>query len=1068
MASQPAESLPTARASIYQADQTAPPNLTACNVEAQNTRSGQHGSTSHNGSPEVDNVLPSPAPSDEHRQENICIIDLEQEQQLALGGQVSSRKLNDPMNEPEADLLRELTKRYGGIEEIEKRLRSFEGHKSNSTDPSPGPPSDTARFADSARPEKRASDHESDRPWKMVAGNLNDSRINIRSPSNYPPKEPSSQSITSSDATVVGPTKHLLPDATLHHFLHVLQCTKVARDPQSRQGKIAGSRLGLLQDAVKASDSFYMVLHQIYCMYSQSQQTVWESCIGFGIIHSHGLTLLSHLLIDNSALDAEAVKWFSTFPLPMELMLQNHAVFRAAYTKVLGFLRRFQQHWTRIKEESRVRYCPPSANEMTIMLGLDSIVLQGVLYRAIHRDTWTGGYDQCYQDGEKAFFVTQREAHENQRSNQGLLNSQNQAFIHRSQQLWYRHTTYCLASMPPQTIQEAAPVGHMAPPQHRQHTIPPARTSGASGGRPSPSSGGPALNVNASAAQQPRFGPWRVYTPTVLSPPAQNSPVLQADSPMALQGAAPQSFAFQSPSAPSAGSQATANVQFPSTGGPLHNPVAPAMTQQASSGLSSSRHSSTSSLPGHRNPSIPTQSFGGPQSTFPSPMPREQAALLGYSYVIPAAGMNPLPRSSSAAARVPTSAQAPLPQPLHNGSHPAIVHNGYATPHPTPSSGPARLPQSSSVFLRPVDQFPQATTALSAVHQAHLRSPVLEVVNAENKPDPNVKYFTYIKDVVMLPDRLHMHKRHLTWAWDESKEDAESLAAATEAQDGSPSRICVRIGVRLCRLRCVKISSISDVLTESDWAASENTWPGGMAILLNGKGLDVKKKLHQGKDVPINVTSSISEGRNSFSIAISQLPQDDKSVYAFGLENILITSTPIIKSEIKTVDWLEARARILRNSGLADPDVQVLDPTITLDLTDPYSSSLCHTPVRGMVCRHNQCFDLDIFLSTRSSKAPTEPCGPDQFRCPICSADARPKSLIVDGFFLKVREELEQLNRLDAKAIVLEESGKWKVKEVEEIEESDDGTGKRKSMSLGARTGRNPNGSEVIELEDND
>lgn len=207
---------------------------------------------------------------------------------------------------------------------------------------------------------------------------------------------------------------------------------------------------------------------------------------------------------------------------------------------------------------------------------------------------------------------------------------------------------------------------------------------------------------------------------------------------------------------------------------------------------------------------------------------------------------------------------------------------------------------------------------------------------------------------------------------------------------------------------------------------------------------------------------------NTVSIAISQIPHEDLTAYSFGLERLCLTNAEIIKSEITTVSWEVARDRILRRSGLADPDVEVLDPTITLDLTDPFSSSLCHLPVRGTLCRHNQCFDLDIFLSTRSSKVPTEPCGPDQFRCPICGADARPKSLQVDGFFMKLRVELELVRRLDVKLVVVDEHGNWKIKEVEETGERGDGTGKRVVESHAVLAGQNTSGreSEVIELDD--
>lgn len=1036
VSNQSAQSPSTARPAPDQAVQNIPFNPRAWTLRSKFTKSGQQASTVHSRSPDVENVLPSPAPSDEHHQGSTCVIDLDPEQPLQHGTE----------DEPEADTLRELTKRYGGIEEIEKQLRAFGAPDGTPSNRTTAQPSTTAPAASSALPEKRTSDQGPDRPRKKS----------------------STKTTITSNAGVDGVTEPAIcamPDATSKHFLHILQNTRLGGNPQSRAGKIANSRVGLLRDAVDSSDFFYLILHQIYCMYSQSQRAVWAACIGFQAMHLQGLTLLNHLLIDNSVLEPEAVNWFSTFPLPLQLLLRNHPGFNVAYAKVLDFLKRFHQHWARIKEESRTRHCPPSANEMLIMLGLDSVVLQGVLYRAMHRDTWTGEYDRCYERCEEAFLRTQQESYGNQvGAKQGLLISQNQAFILRSQELWFSHATYCLGSRPHNADQGIAGVGNMAPPQPRQNAILPARTPSTPGGGSGPSAGRPPLKAKVSAAQY--FGRWRVSAPTVPSSIAPVSPYSQAGSPMAPLRAVSQGSPAQTLGTLILSPQSGANFQPPGNGQHADSLAASTRTQQApqASFFNTSPSIASTTL---QDGSTPMYSFGGPQSTFPSPLSQQQAEILLRSYQTTALGsMDPTSPISTVVASTTTPGQSPLPRPPHGEFSPTTIHSRYVSPHTPQSPSLAGLPPGAGVFLRPVDQFPQAVTASSLVHQAHLRSPLLEVVTSEN--DASVKWFSYIMDVVMVPANLHMHKRHLTWQWSETKEDIETLAATKKALDGRPGRMLVQVGTRICRLRSVKLKSINDVPTESDWVAAENTWPGGIAILVNTTAVDVRKKKHHGKDMPVDITSSITEGKNSISIAISQIPQDDESIYAFGLENIHITNSSIIKSAIKTISWHEARDRILGRSGLVDPDVQILDPTITLDLTDPYSSSLCQTPTRGTACRHNQCFDLEIFLSTRSSKASTEPSGPDQLRCPICGADARPKNLFIDGFLVKVREELEQRKRLNVKAIVLDETGKWDIKEAEETGEPGDGTGKRKSMSVGPRTGPNPNNIEIIELDDDD
>ena len=1014
----------TTQAPTDSAHHTIPPNPTTWFPQARSPRPEQQVSTVHNKSSELDNVLPSPAPSDEQRQGSICIIDLEHEQP----------SLNGVTKVIEADVLRG---KHGGTEETEKRLGSLSNHTNVVANPSPISQSDANQTVGDLNPNERAPTHPS--------GGLR--------------RTPSSRVTESSNAIVERSDEHFLPSATVQHFLYVLQYRRLAYDPQSRQGKIVGSRLSLLHDALRASDSVHLVLHQIYCLYSQSQQKLWEICTDFKVIHSLGLKLLSQLLIDNSVLDAEAVDWFSTFPLPLNILLLNQTAFRTAYTKVLNFLEKFHQHWARVKEESRIRFCPPSANELSVMLGLDSTVLQGVLFRAIHRDTWVGQYDQCYKEREQAFFRTQREAQNSRTSNPGLKISENQTYINLSQQFWMRHTTYCLDDATRRARQEAVP---MAPPQHRQNSVPTSRTSSASHARRILPCNGPPLTVNARTAQENHHRSAAV--PSSLSP---NPAISQSSSPIALQEPGSQSFAFQPPDTPSNFPHTAANVRFPISGPPFQNPSTLAITQEASQGSAWPGHLQNPLPPVHQDSNMPVQSFRGPPFVFPGTRSEGQVALR-HSNGRTVASLNSALPSSINEARVSSLAPTPLLQSSPNPSNPTTVSGGYATPYPLPPSAPPGPPQVSNVFLRPVEQLPPVATALSAVHQAHIRSPLVIMATPHSSLDANSKYFSYIKDVTILPDRLHMHKRHLKWTWNESQEEFGSLVNCTQAQDGSPSQMLVHLGARLCRIRCIKLNGTNSATTENDWVTAENAWPGGMAIILNGKGLDVKRKLHYGKDMPVNITSSMKQSGNALSIAISQVQPDDNAVYAFGLENIHFTDTSTIKGEMKTISWLEARQRIRTTSGIGDPDVQILDPTITLDLTDPFSSSICQTPVRSIGCRHNQCFDLDTFLSTRGSKAPSQPSGPDQFKCPICGADARPKNLFIDGFFVKVREELEQLKRLDARYIVLDEAGQWAIKEMEATGESGDGTGERKSTTVALQAGLIPLGSEVIELDGGD
>lgn len=114
------------------------------------------------------------------------------------------------------------------------------------------------------------------------------------------------------------------------------------------------------------------------------------------------------------------------------------------------------------------------------------------------------------------------------------------------------------------------------------------------------------------------------------------------------------------------------------------------------------------------------------------------------------------------------------------------------------------------------------------------------------------------------------------------------------------------------------------------------------------------------------------------------------------------------------------------NNISADEELVISQPNISIDLVDPFTSTIWNTPVRGKMCQHRECFDLNAFLDSRTDHYGVT--SPDQWKCPICRNDARPQMLILDRFLANVRTSLEGMNRLDAKAILVNGNGTWEVK----------------------------------------
>ena len=201
------------------------------------------------------------------------------------------------------------------------------------------------------------------------------------------------------------------------------------------------------------------------------------SLLGFKPVHAQGLTTLSQLLLDNSQMGAEAVEWFSKVPLPFELTLSNSSIYRFTFGQVLTFLSNISQQWTRMKQQSTQRRCPPSANEMAVVLGLHSPVLQDVLFRAILRELFPGTHDRCFQQCEQSFHRYQDHFLNEARSSTQLMVTENQAFIDGVRQLWVQHQEHG-----PQHAQQSAivhsDVSQMAPPQQRQGRLHRTSTTG--------------------------------------------------------------------------------------------------------------------------------------------------------------------------------------------------------------------------------------------------------------------------------------------------------------------------------------------------------------------------------------------------------------------------------------------------------------------------------------------------------------------------------------------------------------------------------------------------------------
>lgn len=992
----------------------------------------------------VDTVLPSPAPSDEHRQESVHIIDLEQEKDQL-------QNHNEPnVNPPDS---------------IEVNPLHIETLRSATMKRNIEPQGESRKRAQSIS--RSTSDY-----------TRQDSLPSLNNVEERPLSSPSTQVPSS---IVIG--------TFLHQITNRFNLVNAIRDRKGKQIEIP--RLGLLQDACNSRDYFYLIIHQLFCMNSTliSNQSSFN---GLTSEHLGGLTLLNHLLLPNDQMENQAVSWFSTFPLPLEVLLENAPGLKLSHKKALECLHKLPQNWMPVREHCHHRCYPPLVDEMNNTLGVASLVLQRVISRAILRDIWPGLHDECYSEGERLFRRNQQavQLRESQERAGQILNTEyikayNTQIATEYQQLWarYQHHTRLPGrqSNGPQQRQGTTPnlSTPMAPPQQMQTNILPTTNVSVSQNI-SPSVYGVfnpsvALHANINTQSNPQSPVSFVNTPTLPSSSFTTTRNSAGMSDFQLAAPPPQRRQRGRPRRDQAPAM-TSNTK--ESGGliPGQNSAGISYRQGIPQPRSAPSNAPPQSLPWSDQPAMgiinahvrqPTQSLTGIPATSPY-----------LTNVRANAGHQSMSQQRSATFPLQRQGQIQSPSISHNPQSSNRSYNLQPGVYQLPSQyNTSRQAQSSPshLFLQPLGQTrsptePPPDPLKATLHQVQARSPTFASMDVSGNIDNTVKLYAFIKRFRTMPCRLSVETRYFKWTFETSKEDYNILIKDIGANNGAPPRRMVWNGSCFYRIRCVKVTN-GDKTIEDDWVVIETTWPNGVAIMINDVALEIRKKIYHGKDLPVDVTKYIKEGENILSVATIRPKEANQSTYALVLETIQIADATTIKNAISKLELHDALSRILEQSSSIDPDVQVINTAIILDLTDPYTLHIFDKPVRGQSCRHNQCFDLEVFLQANYRKDLSHLSALNNFKCPICGADARPERLIMDLFFVSVRKDLELINRLDVKAIVLDELGSWTIKEEEQIGESEADSKKlppRVDELAHARHGKIPERreSEIIELVD--
>lgn len=321
----------------------------------------------------------------------------------------------------------------------------------------------------------------------------------------------------------------------------------------------------------------------------------------------------------------------------------------------------------------------------------------------------------------------------------------------------------------------------------------------------------------------------------------------------------------------------------------------------------------------------------------------------------------------------------------------------------------------------------------SALHQAHLRSPTLGRVEAHPGAP---RLYRHINGFALSPKKINKDLPVQTITFDIPQQNFERIPATVPSKRaGEPPSRPLTENSHTYRLRCASYPSDIGFPSESTWVVADNYWPENLYLEFNGVMLEPRRKLHHNRYLPIDLTHLVKHGENSIKAIVNRTSTDPRAFeYVLAVEIVGVTSHESIKTQLRTIsaaDTLKAIKTSL-SSGNDDDDLAVTSSNLTIKLFDPYSSSkIFDTPVRGSACSHKDCFDLETFLSVCKREKPGWPTLVDCWRCPLCRGDVRPQTLIIDGFLVEVRKQLEKRNLLSTRAIVIEADGSWKPKEEE-------------------------------------
>lgn len=740
------------------------------------------------------------------------------------------------------------------------------------------------------------------------------------------------------------------------------------------------TRLEMLSDACKANDLFYIMTHAVFCAWTSGEEALLKP-LALTDEHRSGLAILESILGSRRCLTKEVSSMFLHFADPWVSF--PSALFPNSLMKsIQGFLSALSTHFNPVRSLLQNRGYPPHPKEVGSWFALPSLVLQRAIYQTYLRDLCP---DHQYMRQAMDLFLRE------------ILTPAGATSEEQRDQFW-RASFYHLKTIQSQTLRNA------------QHAI--------------------------------RFP--QPQTPMAYT---QHVPL-------------PQHHHVMSHSVPSTVSPTNAMPVPVDGSGDIARPRPMNQVQNAQSHNIPSSYQFANSIPNAQDHGFPPRSRNptamphgaSPPSIFPSQLIQYPAGNVGFtSFQYQHPGLPPgipgsvlhnpdiRPSAPSTTTAVHTQGQGPRPGTLVSSLPPHTLASHSQGPQRTPPS--MARGQSDRFFPATADHrdilqtFAQPAPEHRAIHQAETHSPTY-CRNLDSPDGQQFRYYRYVEDIILMPEPINVSSGLMSWTLELAPEVmADKVQKISTIGETGLRRCVVADGSTQLRLKCIKreSSEVADGKNKGKATASPNTWPKCVSVSINDDfGVDFRRKAHYGVDLSTDVSDILHHGPNMVKVAVTFTPQEKNFVYQMAVEVIRIASHEKVSSMPQIISSDQVKASILSamsRKGQEDDELVIVDPVISIDALDPFTSKLWVTPVRGKTCQHRECFDLEAFLLSRTSRVKgSAMTNPDQWKCPICKTDARPQNLVIDGFLLEVRAQLEAQGLLDTRAILVKEDGSWDAK----------------------------------------